>query len=483
MLKGILTLIYFAMVITGVFLVIRSRKAPESTLAWILAIGALPVFGLLAYILIGYDWRERKLVKQIPEEVFAEKLSPILSRQSDLLDEMLHSENPVRRRTASNIRLLNRVAAAPVTGQNTVTSFFKGIDKFESLIADIEAAKKSIHMEYFIWRSDELGERIRKALEAKAAQGVSVRLLFDGWGSFGRISFSYRKALKAAGIEYAYFLDLSNPVARMKINYRNHRKIAVFDGRIAYTGGMNVGREYIDGGRRFETWRDTHLRIEGPAVSMLQALFLIDWRNSGKELLAHELLFPDFPISKNRGGIPIQIAIGGPDSMWDGIRLHYTELINGAREEILIQTPYFIPGEEVEHAMIGAALRGISVILMTVGKPDKLIPFWAAQTYFAPLLEAGVEIYLYQAGFLHSKVFIQDRKIASVGTCNVDIRSFVLNYEVNAVMYSPEEAALHADQFFEDLAGCSKLTKEQLANKTILARFRNSVARLSSPLI
>ena len=297
----------------------------------------------------------KKLVEQVPEEVFAEKLAPILSRQNDLLNEMLHSENPVRRRTASNVRLLNRVAAAPVTGQNSVRSFFSGFDKFESLMADIEAAEKSIHMEYFIWRSDELGERIRKALERKVAEGVSVRLLFDGWGSFGRISFSYRRALRSAGVEYAYFLSLSNPVARLKINYRNHRKIAVFDGRIAYTGGMNIGREYIDGGKNFETWRDTHLRIEGPAVSMLQALFLVDWRNSGKELLAHELLFPEFPATENRGGIPIQIAISGPDSVWDGIRLHYAELINGAREEILIQTPYFIPGEEVQHAMIGAA--------------------------------------------------------------------------------------------------------------------------------
>ena len=350
-------------------------------------------------------------------------------------------------------------------------------------MADIEAAEKSIHMEYFIWRSDELGERIRAALERKVAEGVSVRLLFDGWGSFGRISFSYRRALRAAGIEYAYFLDLSNPVARLKINYRNHRKIAVFDGRVAYTGGMNVGQEYIDGGKHFEAWRDTHLRIEGSAVSMLQALFLIDWRNSGKQLLAHELLFPELPSAESRGGIPIQIAISGPDSVWDGIRLHYTELINGAREEILIQTPYFIPGEEVEQAMISAALRGVSVILMTVGIPDHHIPFWAAQTYFTRLLEAGVEIYQYQAGFLHSKVLIQDRKIASVGTCNVDIRSFVLDYEVNTVMYSPEEALNHANRFFEDVSECSKVTKEQLIEKKTLVRFRNSVARLFSPLI
>ena len=185
---------------------------------------------------------------------------------------------------------------------------------------------------------------------------------------------------------------------------------------------MNVGTEYITGGKRFASWRDTHLRINGPAASMLQAVFLVDWYNSGKPLLLRDSDFPSFEESRITGA-PIQIAISGPDSLWEGIRLHYLELVNGAREEILIQSPYFIPGEAMEQAMIGAALRGVRVVLMTIGKPDKRIPKWAGSTYFAPLLEAGVEIYRYKAGFLHSKVLIQDRLIASVGTCNLDLRS------------------------------------------------------------
>ena len=245
---------------------------------------------------------------------------------------------------------------------------------------------------------------------------------------------------------------------------------------------MNVGTEYITGGRRFPAWRDTHLRIEGPSVSLLQAVFLVDWHNSGQELLLRDEDFPDFE-KERTDGLPMQIAVSGPDSQWEGIRLHYLELVNGAREEILIQSPYFIPGEALEQALIAAALRGVRVVLMTVGKPDKLIPFWAGQTYFEPLLEAGVEIYRYQSGFLHSKVLVQDRAIASVGTCNVDLRSFSLDYEVNAVIYSTGYAEELADRITADLAECRRVELEDMKKMSQPAKLRNSVVRLFSPLM
>ncbi len=191
-----------------------------------------------------------------------------------------------------------------------------------------------------------------------------------------------------------------------------------------------------------------------------------------------------FPATNRASGkIPIQIAISGPDSRWEGIRLHYLELLNGAREEVLIQTPYYIPGEAIEQAMIAAALRGVRVVLMAIGLPDKWIPYWAAQTYFTPLLEAGVEIFRYQAGFLHSKVFIQDRYIASVGTGNVDLRSFYLDYEVNAVIYSPEEAESQADQFLRDLNESTPVTLADMEKISQFARLRNAAVRLLSPLM
>ena len=483
MLKVIIYWINFLLVVITIISVLKSRKSPASTMAWILAIVTIPVLGLVAYVLAGIDWRKRKLVNMVPEEVFSAHLSPALEKQSTLIDNMLRSGDPKQRRAARNIHLLTRAAAAPVTGDNSVTSFYCGREKFDALMEDIESAGESIHMEYYIWSSDKLGDRILHILERKAGEGVIVRLIFDGWGSFGKISFAYRRALREAGIEFAYFLDLANPIARIKINYRNHRKIAVIDGRVAYIGGMNVAENYISGGRRFPGWRDTHLRIEGPAVSMLQAVFLVDWYNSGRELLLQDSMFPVLESDPGHGGIPIQIAISGPDSPWEGIRLHYLELLNGAREEVLIQTPYFIPGEAVEQAMIAAALRGVRVILMTVGRPDKRIPFWAAQTYFVPLLEAGVEIYRYQSGFLHSKVFIQDRFIASVGTCNVDLRSFYLDYEVNAVLYSSDEAASHADQFFKDMKNCLSVTISDIEDISQFARLRNAAFRLLSPLM
>ena len=478
----VLYIINMVLVVGAIVTVVRSRKTPASVIAWIMALVVLPVVGLIAYIFVGIDRKALRLVRQIPEDVFTEHLSSILDRQEALVEPMLHSEDAVIRRMGRNMRLLSRAAAAPVTVGNSIRSYYCGEDKFGQLLKDLGSARESIHMEYYIWRSDSLGRRLLSILMEKAGDGVEVRLIFDGWGSFGRISYAYRRQMREAGIRYAFFLDLSNPVARLKINYRNHRKIAVIDGRIAYTGGMNVGTEYITGGRRFPAWRDTHLRIEGPSVSLLQAVFLVDWHNSGKELLLRDEDFPDFE-NERTDGLPIQIAVSGPDSQWEGIRLHYLELVNGAREEILIQSPYFIPGEALEQALIAAALRGVRVVLMTVGKPDKFIPFWAGQTYFEPLLEAGVEIFRYQAGFLHAKVLVQDRAIASVGTCNVDLRSFSLDYEVNAVVYSTEYAGEQADRFTEDLNRCSRVELNHLKEMSQPAKLRNSVVRLFSPLM
>lgn len=388
------------------------------------------------------------------------------------------------RRSARLIRLISQAAASPVTAGNLLQTYYSGKAKFDALLEDLASAQVYIHMEYYIWRSDNIGYKILNLLKEKSRAGVIVRLVFDGLGSFGKISYAYRRAMKKAGIQFVYFHDLSNPVSRLKINYRNHRKIAIIDGKIAYTGGMNIGSEYIDGGKNFSAWRDTHLRIQGPAVSILQAIFLIDWHNSGNELLLDESMFPDrHPYSHSSDGMMMQIAISGPDSNWELIRLHYLELLNGAREEVLIQTPYYIPGESIENAIIAAALRGVRVILMTVGNPDKKIPYWAGQSYMMPLLEAGVEIYRFRKGFLHSKVMIQDRIIASVGTCNVDMRSFSLDYEVNTVIYDREEAAAQAKKFTEDLSCCTRITLKNMENISGFKRLRNNVFRLLSPLM
>ncbi len=482
MLKDVLFWSNYVLVIVAILTVLGSRKSPSSAIAWILALISFPGLGLLAFILVGFDWKKRKLVRMIPEEVFSEHLTGLLNQQKSFTEALPLIGVAPSRRMARTFQLLAKTASAPVTTDNTVSSFFNGRELFCELMADLEKAQTSIHMEYYIWRFDSVGSKILEILLQKAREGVQVRLIFDGWGSFGEVSFANRKKMKAAGIEFAFFLELSNLFSRMKINYRNHRKIVVIDGVTAYTGGMNVGEEYITGGKRFKTWRDTHLRIRGSAVSMLQAVFLIDWYNSGKELLLHDSHFPG-GLNQESHNIPIQIALSGPDSPWEGIHLHYLELINGAREEILIQTPYFIPGEALEKALVAAALRGTKVKLMTLGIPDKRIPFWAAQTYFSSLLESGVEIYQYQAGFLHSKVVIQDRLIASVGTCNLDIRSFHLDYEVNTVMYSPDQANLHAGAFDRDLQNCRRLTLKDLENRSLFAKIRNSAVRLLSPVM
>ena len=310
-----------------------------------------------------------------------------------------------------------------MTMNNSVRIFDQGEDMFRSLLEEIDTARKSVHMEYFIWRSDELGEKFREALSKKAAEGVEVRLLFDGVGCFRMMSQSYKRKLRKAGIQIRYFLDPLNPFSGWLLNYCNHRKIVVIDGETAYMGGMNIGREYIDGGKRFKSWRDTHLRFSGESVGLLQAVFLADWENSGGKVENESDYINTQP--QKSGDLALQIVTSGPDSDWHSLKDLYFNMICNANEEVLIASPYFIIDDSIEEAMVTAALAGVRVrIIMAGPPPDKWIPYWVAQTYYERLIEAGVEFYQYTEGFFHSKYLIADGKIATVGTCNMDMRSF-----------------------------------------------------------
>jgi cardiolipin synthase A/B len=462
------------------FTIILSNKDSTTSLLWIILIFAFPFFGLLIFILLGVDWQKHKLLRYSPEEALNRYRIAYEDINSRFIESM-HEKDPDEANDMEKlIRLIDRGCHSSLTYADSYRLFYRGRDFFETLLEDIEQARHRIHMDFFIWKSDTLGERIKDILIRKAAEGVEVRLIFDGFGSLKRISRKYRRELRKAGIDYRYFLDLRDPGSRHKLNYNNHKKIVTIDGRIGYLGGMNIGQEYIDGGRRFNSWRDTQLRLTGSCITLLDSVFLADWFNCTKGEASFPVP-PEFREEDDR--YPLQIAVSGPDSEWYSVKLAYLSLIVNANREVLIQSPYFVPDSSMLDALETAALSGTKVMFMITGKPDKRIAWWAAHTYLEKILRAGVRVFFYEKGFLHSKVFIVDETLSSVGTCNMDIRSFHLHYEINAMLYSKPIAHDLREQFFRDRNVCREVTYEDLMNLGIFRRFRNSLCRLASPFM
>ncbi|MGL1892550.1 MAG: cardiolipin synthase [Spirochaetaceae bacterium] len=467
-------------IITFIIILLDNTKPPEVTFSWLLIILIFQPIGILLYILTGINYKARKIVAHLPEEIFKNELSDIIVEQKVLYrgikDQSEESSDMVKA-----MSLLLNCSNSVVTLNNRVNIYHSGKDLYKQMLIDLTEATNSIHMEYFIWKSDSLGNKIKDILINKSLSGVEVRLLFDGVGSFNRISYKYKRELKRAGIQFYYFLDpLAAPLKFLKFNYCNHRKIVIIDGKIGYTGGFNIGEEYITGGNYFNHWQDTHIRITGDSVRMLQALFFTDWLNTTKELLKYKQYFP---LTKIENGSPIQIAVSGPDSKWSSIHQLYFSMITNANSKIYIQSPYFIPDTSILKALETASLSGIEVHLMMTGRPDKKLPYWTAQTYFPPLLSAGVKIYLYQKGFLHSKSIVVDDLISTVGSCNMDIRSFHINYEVNAVLYDKSISQNLKQQFLLDAEHCIVVNKETYKNKRIIYKFRDSLCRLMATLM
>ena len=479
-LSQLLTYIFGINAVIAISIIILDNRSPQSSMAWILLIIFLPIIGLVSFILFGINWKKTKLTKQRPDTMFAETLDTILKNQKYFLNGIIASdENENDKYKLMNL-LLNSNSSV-LTIKNNCKIYITGENFFEDLLKELKNAKSSIHMEFFIWTSDALGKEIKNILIQKAKEVVEVRLIFDGVGSFARISYKYRSELKRAGIQYKYYLDLVAPISIIKINYSNHRKIVIIDGEIAYTGGMNVCSEYITGGKRFKSWRDTQIKLTGDSVRLIQAVFLVDWYNSKNDLLLDDKYFPKS--SDNLSEMHVQIAVSGADSEWDSIQQMYFAMITNASKEIYIQTPYFIPDQSIMTALETAALSGISVNILMTGIPDKKIPFWTAHTYFKPLLKAGANIFLYKKGFMHSKIVVVDGSMVSIGSCNFDIRSLYINFELNAIIYDSNIACEMIENFYNDLKFSETVSKDYLDNIGILRSFRNSVMRIFSPIM
>ncbi|MDE7270052.1 MAG: cardiolipin synthase, partial [Acetatifactor sp.] len=373
-------------------------------------------------------------------------------------------------------------SGAVLSDDNDIDFFVDGNEKFNALLEDLKSAEHFIHIQYYIIRNDVLFDRIVKVLAERAAAGVEVRVLFDAMGCRS-VRHSYWRRLNEMGIQTAEFFPALLRRFQLRINYRNHRKIVVIDNKVAYVGGFNIGKEYIDLDEKFGHWRDTHLRIKGNGVSSLQLQFILDWNYAaGQNILQNEMLFDGFEPG-TRDDCKLQMISSGPDNTSEQIRDNYLRLISKAEKSIYIQTPYFIPDESIFNALKIAAVSGIEVYIMIPCKPDHPFVYWATYSYVGDLVMAGARCYTYDNGFLHSKGMIVDGKVFCYGTANMDIRSFALNFEVNVVVYNSEKARELERIFRDDLKYCTQITRDKYAGRNLPLRFKEQVCRLLSPLL
>ncbi|MBU5593906.1 cardiolipin synthase [Amphibacillus sp. MSJ-3] len=471
-------IILFLNFILAIAIVFLEHKNPTSTWAWLLVLTFIPLVGFGLYLIFGRKLSRKKLFIWDNKSKLGVKKA--VENQLQLLEE---DSYPIPEQYQNNSDLFYlhlRNNDAILTQENEVDIFNDGRAKFERLIKDMEAAQHHIHIQYYIYRSDQLGRQIGEILKRKAQEGVSVRFLYDDLGA-RKMSRRFIHELKEAGVLVEAFFPSLIPKVNLKINYRNHRKLVIIDGEIGYTGGFNVGDEYLGENKKYGYWRDTHLRITGEAVRSMQTRFILDWNQASK----HQLILYD-PIyyqAKPKGNVGMQIVSSGPDSDWEQIKYGYIKLIMEAEEYVYIQTPYFIPDESLADVVKIAALSGIDVRIMIPNKPDHPFVYWATYSYVGSMLEAGAKIYVYNNGFLHAKTIMVDGKIASVGTANIDVRSFRLNFEVNAFMYSKDVTQRLLADFERDMSQSDLLTLEAYQQRSIWIQIKESIARLISPIL
>jgi cardiolipin synthase len=477
-------ILYTIVLILVCLRIIYQTHTTSKTLSYLLAAIFVPFAGMIFYFLFGLSYRKRKIYsKKLTEnDVLAKKIRDDIYKYS----KQTFNENDATLQANRELAyMLLKDTNSPLTSHNAVKLLKNGENKFPEVLQALREAKNHIHIEYYIYEDDKIGRALAEVLVQKVKEGVDVRFIYDDFGSSSvrkkLIPWLKANEVKAFPFYKIYFILFAN-----RINYRNHRKIIVIDGHTAFVGGINVSDRYINisGNRKKLFWRDTHLRIDGPGVQYLQYLFLCDWNFCAEEKLQPEKrFFPSpgtLPVTGNK---IVQIAASGPDSDTPSILYSILQAINLATKEILISTPYFIPGEVLVESLVIASLSGISVKLLIPGKSDSKLVNYAARSYYNYLMQKGIEIYQYKRGFIHAKTLVADRRIAIVGTANMDSRSFDLNFEVNAIVYNQEIAGQLTDIFFEDLNDAEKIDLAAWNSRSRFVRLLEKMARLVSPLL
>lgn len=453
---------------------------PTKTLAWLLAIFTIPVAGMLFYFVLGRNRRKNKFYKLKKTKEISAYLKTVETYYDDLgKDGDADIPVPIK----NHLKLAKLIAKTskfmPSLG-NELTPLKNGPATFESIFEAMEGAQKFIHIQYYIFEEGELADRFLSILQQKTKQGIEVRFLYDDLGS-KTLSNAYLELLTDAGVEVQSFLPMRFGRLLSSINYRNHRKIVVVDGLMAFTGGINVSDKYLKGDPVLGTWHDLHLRLRGPIVNSLQAVFAMDWNfASGKDDILSAGYFLDHP---TQGQSIAQVISSGPDSDFSSIHQLYFSIINRAEKYVYIANPYIIPGEALMEALQVAALGGIDVRLMLSANSDGFLVKWSVRAYFENFLEAGVKIYLYPDGFLHSKLMMSDDELTTIGTANLDVRSFEQNYEVNVLVYEREFTQGLKNDFLKDCEKSEQIDYQEYLKRPKTDRLKEGLAKVFSPIL
>ena len=428
----------------------------------------------MIYLTFGQNLSRQKIFR---EKKLADKIKTI---EVNKKHNMLNKNKDFSKNYQSMIQMNYNHSGAIYTDGNKVKTYTNGEDKFRDLFYDIRAAKKFIHIEYYIFRFDDLGIALIEELKNKVLEGVEVRFLVDGMGSKS-IKKKEIKYMESLGIKFYIFFPGILPHVNTRINFRNHRKIVVIDGEVGYVGGFNVGNEYVNRGKQFEFWRDTHIRIEGEGINELNKRFLLDWDYASDEKI--EDMSKYFVEHEPKGDVAMQIISSGPDHMEEYIKNSYMKIINDSKKYVYIQTPYLVPDSSVMEAIKIAALSGVDVRIMVPDKPDHFFMEWILSANIGILIEYGVKIYRYQKGFIHAKTIVSDGKIFSVGTANLDIRSFKLNFEINAFIYDEKISKEQEKIFYEDQKLCRLVVKDDYEKRSRNLKIKESIIRLIAPIL
>ena len=451
------------------------RKEPSTTWAWLLVLLILPGIGFIFYLLFGQNFSRERLFKE-KKKLDKEKRKEVLGQIEKEYKDLDENNNFV-----DLIKMNYNNSGSKLMLNNEIDLYFDGKDKFKQLIYDLEHAEKYIHIQYYIIRKDKLGRKIISILEKKVKEGVQVRFLVDSMGGY-TLTKRFLKNFINNGGKFEIFFPGILPHVNTRINYRNHRKIVIIDGKYGYTGGFNVGDEYISEDKKIGYWRDTHIRIQGEAVNPLNDRFLMDWCYASGEEIEH---FSDFYLQEpyTLGHKAIQIVTSGPDHNEEYIKNALFKLINNTKEKIYIETPYFVLDESMLESIKISAMSGVDVRIVIPKKPDHIFMKWIAYSYLEELLEAGVKVYAYNKGFIHAKTMVSDGYVSTVGTANMDIRSFSLNFEVNAFIYNKEVADKLERQFMIDIEDSDQITFNTFKKRSRRERVMESIMRLFAPIL
>ena len=469
----IFLLLYVFILVTTVLTVLLDNKQPAKTVTWILVLLFIPVAGFVIYFFFGQNTRKMRLIGRRSLDQITRRSMLEFAGQKDL-------HLPERYKTLINM-FANSGTALPFK-DNDIDIYTDGYEYFLSLLCEIGRARHHIHVDVYIINDDPLGRLVADALIDKARQGVEVRFIYDDVGCWD-VPDSFFERMQDNGIDVYPFMPVKFPAFTSKVNYRNHRKLCVIDGVVAFVGGMNIALRYVKGKTPDRSWRDTHLRVRGGVVYAVQCAFLLDWYFVARILISDRKYYPDSYKSAGTGCLA-QVVTSSPVAPWPDIMQGYVRIFLEAKHYVYMESPYFLPTEPVVLAMRNAAVAGVDVRLIIPKHSDSRVMEWASMPYVVEAVGAGVEVFLYKPGFNHSKLLVCDDYLCTCGSTNIDFRSFENNFESNLFMYGEDVARRMKQVFMDDLQQCEQFDRTAYsARRPFLRRLAESLVRLVSPLL